>query len=440
MNPAEIIRKKRDGGRLAPGELEEFFIGYLSGKVGDYQASALLMSIYFRGMDPDEVLELTKVMAGSGERVDLGAIPGLKVDKHSTGGVGDKVSLILAPLAAACGATVPMISGRGLGHTGGTLDKLESIPGFRTDLDPAEFRKALSKVGVCMIGQTEKIAPLDRKLYALRDVTGTVESIPLITASILSKKYASGIDGLVLDIKVGRGAFMKDKTDARLLAGSLVSVGRKLGLKVEAVLTDMNEPLGRAVGNSVEVLEAAEALEGRCEARLREVTFELCSRMLTMSGAARTPKRAEAAMADAIRSGKAMRKFLEMIKAQGGDPGAVEKRKLPLGDFKTEVKAPKSGYISIIDPFETGILAMDMGAGRAVMESRIDPGAGILFRKSVGDKVEKGETVAEAYFSRESMRREISERLTALISYCKVKTSKIKVLLAQDRLGARFAD
>src|SRR5499427_8876005 len=345
MRAVDIIIKKRDGGALTRDEIRFFVDGVTSGSLPDYQASALLMAILLRGMTPDETAWLTDAMVHSGARVDLGEIPGVKVDKHSTGGVGDKTSLILAPLAAACGVPVPMMSGRGLGHTGGTLDKLESIPGFRVNLSLEEMKVALARVGCAMIGQTAHIAPADKKLYALRDVTGTVESIPLISASIMSKKIAEGIDALVLDVKTGSGAFMKTEADSRRLAESLVSIGNASGVKTQALITDMDAPLGRAVGNSLEVIECIEAMRGAGPADLMEVTMALTVPMLIFGGVATTPEDARQKAQHAIDSGAALDRFQRIIETQGGDPGVVDDvSRLPRVERRHVITASRSGY------------------------------------------------------------------------------------------------
>jgi pyrimidine-nucleoside phosphorylase len=324
MRAVDVIRKKRDGLELTPAEIEYFVHGVTAQTWPDYQSSALLMALWLRGMSAEETAALTRAMANSGQQLDLSDIPGPKVDKHSTGGVGDKTSLILAPLAAACGVVVPMMSGRGLGHTGGTLDKLESIPGFRVHLDLQEFKQVLREVGCAMIGQTTAIAPADRILYALRDVTATVESIPLITASIMSKKLAEGIDGLVLDVKSGQGAFMKVRAQARLLADSLVAAGNADGLRTEALLTNMDAPLGFAVGNAVEVEECIATLSGNGPADLEELSVKLAARMVRMAGVKATLEAAEAEVRDALDSGRGLEKFRELIQRQGSDPAIVD--------------------------------------------------------------------------------------------------------------------
>jgi pyrimidine-nucleoside phosphorylase len=355
-------------------------------------------------------------MMNSGDVFDLSSIPGPKVDKHSTGGVGDKVSLILAPLVAACGANVPMVSGRSLGHTGGTLDKLESIPGFRTDLSYAQFKKNVADIGLCVMGQTKRMCPADRKLYALRDVTATVDSVPLIAASIMSKKLAEGVDGLVLDVKTGSGAFMSRTTQARQLARTMIAIGTQLGKKVVALVTDMSEPLGEAVGNSVEVVEAIEALKGRWRADLEEVTLALGEEMLVTAGIAKDPAHARRLLMRALSRGLGLEKFRQMVRAQGGDPKVVDNyRILPQPAYRVSVCASSAGFVRSIDALAVGLLGVGLGIGRQNLDSKIDPSAGFLFKKKVGDKVTKAEAIAEVLGSNEARVKEAASRLPALI-------------------------
>ena len=347
MRAYEIIHRKRDGGAIPPEAIAELVGGFTRGEIPDYQMAAFCMAVFFRGMDEPEVRALTEAMLRSGDVLDLSDIPGAKVDKHSTGGVGDKVSLALAPLVAACGVKVPMISGRGLGHTGGTLDKLEAIPGFRVDLPVETFRALVREVGACLIGQTARLAPADRKLYALRDVTATVESIPLIAASIMSKKLAEGIDALVLDVKVGSGAFMKHLEDARALARTLAGIGRGMGKRVSALLTRMDEPLGRAVGNALEVEETVALLSGGGPEDLREVTVELTAEMLVLGSAAPDLEAARARVEAAIADGRGLSKLEEIVRAQGGDPAALhDPERLPRAPFRYVVAAPAAGFVT----------------------------------------------------------------------------------------------
>jgi len=412
MNPREIIRKKRDGGQLSREELEFFIKSYLASGVADYQMSAFLMACYFRGMDLDETTALTEVMLRSGAVVDLSSVPGIKVDKHSTGGVGDKVSLILAPMVAACGVPVPMISGRGLGHTGGTLDKLESIPGFRTNLSIQEYRAAIGEVGAVMAGQTAEIVPADMKMYALRDVTATVESVPLIAGSIMSKKLAEGIDALVLDVKVGRGAFMKTEADAVELAKTLIGIGKSFGKKVIGFLTDMNQPLGYAVGNWLEVKESLDCLKGRDVPDLMEITYLLGGAMLMLGGKATSIEEGTGLCRRAIESGTALDKFMQIVRRQGGDVSYLEDfLKYPASKFMIEIRSPSAGDIDNVDALELGLAAIMLGAGRMTLEDGIDPKAGIVLRKKAGDAVEIGEPLAALFTDSESAAKEARPRV-----------------------------
>src|SRR5258708_6435557 len=391
--PQDIIIKKRDGGALSRDEIEFFARGVSDGRFADYQATALLMAIFWRGMTPQETAWLTDAMMRSGEVIDLKDLPGAKVDKHSTGGVGDKVSLILAPLAAACGLKVPMMSGRGLGHTGGTLDKLEAIPGFKVQLSVHEFRAILQKVGAAMIGQTPQVVPADRKLYSLRDVTGTVECIPLICASIMSKKLAEGIDSLVLDVKFGKGAFMKKKADALTLAKAMVAVGKAAGKPVWAQLTAMNQPLGHAAGHTTEVIESIECLKGRGPADLMEVTYALTGHMLVLGALAKDMAEARKKMEAAIANGSALEKFRQMCAAQGGDPKVIENYKLmPTAKKLFEVKAPADakGFVSEVDALKCGHAIMALGGGRAAVTDTADHAVGIADLIKIGEPVAAG--------------------------------------------------
>jgi pyrimidine-nucleoside phosphorylase len=391
----ELIAHKRDGGRMSDPQIERLIRAFCDGELTDYQMSAWLMAAFLRGMDDAETVALTRAMLRSGDAIDLADVPGVKVDKHSTGGVGDKVSICLAPLVAACGVKVPMISGRGLGHTGGTLDKLEAIPGFSVTLDAAAFRRVVREVGACMIGQTDRIAPADRRIYALRDVTATVESIPLIVASILSKKLAEGIDALVLDVKVGRGAFMKTEHDARALAEALVRVGTAAGKLVTALLTDMSAPLGRTVGNALETAEALLVLHGGGRADLVECTLALGSEMLRLGGAATTDAGARDALGAAIASGRAAEVMERMIAAQGGDPRVVrDPGLLPAAPVVVEIPADEAGIVTGIDALEIGLAAVAMGAGRTRADQKVDPAVGIELPAPRGERVEKGAPLA----------------------------------------------
>lgn len=398
MSAVEIIRAKRDGRELSADQIGEFVRAAAHGEWPDYQLSALLMAIYLKGMSVTETATLTRQMADSGKVLDLSDIPGVKVDKHSTGGVGDKVSLVLAPLAAACGVTVPMMSGRGLGHTGGTLDKLESIPGFRVNLTEDEFRAALRAVGVGMIGQTAEVAPADKKLYALRDVTGTVESIPLITASILSKKLAEGISGLVMDVKCGRGAFMKTLPDARALAESIQRVGTANGLKVVTMITAMDAPLGRAVGNSLEVLEAIETLKGSGPTDLESLCHRQVVAMLGLAGVGQVLKERYHLLHEAIDQGTPLQRFRQIIAQQGGDPAVIDvPSRLPLAPDRATVLAKSAGFVCEMNAEAVGVAAMKLGAGRERAEDTVDHGVGVMILKKPGEAVSAGDVVFEVY-------------------------------------------
>lgn len=389
--PQHIIAKKRDGHALSREEIGAFVRGATDGSWADYQLSTLLMAIYLRGMTPAETALYTEAMMNSGVVADLSTLKQPKADKHSTGGVGDKVSLHLAPMIAACGVAVPMISGRGLGHTGGTLDKLESIPGFRVDLSMAEYRAELEQIGLSLIGQTAELAPADKKLYALRDVTATVECIPLICGSILAKKLAGGIDVLVLDVKFGRGAFMKDKAKARELAQALVSVATAMGKPTRAVLTAMEQPLGRSVGNALEVIESIECLRGRGPADTMEVTYALGEQMLVLAGVAATSAAARVQLEESIASGAALEKFRAMIAAQGGDARVVDDpSRLPQAKFKVPFAAPRAGFVQDVDAMGVALAALRLGAGRAKAEDKVDHAVGFSALVKIGERVEAG--------------------------------------------------
>ena len=389
--PQHIIAKKRDGEVLSREEIGAFVRGATDGSWADYQLSALLMAIYLRGMTPEETALYTEAMMNSGVVADLRSVKLPKADKHSTGGVGDKISLHLAPMVAACGVAVPMISGRGLGHTGGTLDKLESIPGFRVNLSMAEYRAELEQIGLSLIGQTAELAPSDKKLYALRDVTATVECIPLICGSILAKKLAEGIDVLVLDVKFGRGAFMKDKAKAHELAQALVSVATAMGKPTRAVMTAMEQPLGRNVGNALEVIESIECLEGRGPADTMEVTYVLAEQMLVLAGVAQTAAEARAALEGSILSGAALEKLRAMITAQGGDARVVdEPERLPQAKFKVALAAPRAGFVQDVDAMGVALAALRLGAGRVKAADGVDHAVGFSDLVKVGERVVAG--------------------------------------------------
>jgi len=390
---------KRDGRALSRDEIRFFVSGVTDGTLPDYQSSALLMAILLRGMTADETAWLTDAMVHSGIRVNLRDVSGVKVDKHSTGGVGDKTSLILAPLAAACGVPVPMMSGRGLGHTGGTLDKLESIPGFRVNLSLEEMHAALTRTGCAMLGQTAQIAPADKKLYALRDVTGTVESIPLISASIMSKKIAEGIDALVLDVKTGRGAFMKTEEDSRRLAESLVAIGNASGVRTEAIITAMDAPLGDAVGNALEVVECLEVLKGRGPSDLIDVSIELTVRMLLLAGVAPDRASAQRQVADAIASGAGLDRFRRIVETQGGDPHIVDDySRLPGVDTREMVTAERAGVVTDMNAELVGRASVVLGAGRDRVEDPVDHAVGIIVRAKPGVAVRAGDPVFELHY------------------------------------------
>ncbi len=413
MRAVDVIRKKRDGGELAEAELAAFVRAAATGADWEpYQLSALLMAIVWRGMTPDETATFTRLMADSGKRLDLSDLPGPKVDKHSTGGVGDKTSLILAPLVAACGAYVPMMSGRGLGHTGGTLDKLESIPGFRVNLSEAEFRAALRATRIGMIGQTADVAPADKTLYALRDVTGTVECIPLITASILSKKLAEGIDALVMDVKCGRGAFMKNRADARTLADGIVRVARLNGLRCEALVTAMDRPLGRAIGNALEVVESIETLKGNGPSDLTELSVVLAARMVRLAGLAETDAQADEKVRAALASGRGVECFRHMVEQQGGDPRIVDDySRLPSAPKTFELKSDRAGFVADLDAEALGVAGMILGGGRRKASDAVDPAVGIVVRARPGDAVRAGDTVLSIHYRDDSRLAEVLDRL-----------------------------
>ncbi len=403
LRAVDIIRKKRDGEELTPAEIAAMVSGSSTGVVADYQWSALLMAIYWRGMNERETAALTDAMIRSGRVIDLSHIPGRKIDKHSTGGVGDKTSLILAPIAAAAGVPVPMVSGRGLGHTGGTLDKLESIPGFRVDLDLDRYQQVLARCGLVMIGQTAEIAPADKFLYALRDATATVESIPLIAASIMSKKLAEGIDGLVLDVKTGGGAFMQRLDDSRALALAMCAIGEGLGKDMVALITRMDQPLGCAVGNAVEVAECVDCLRGRGPADLVSLSLELAAEMVVLSNHDLSLSQARTICQKTIDDGSALARFRSLVEAQGGDPRAIDDPgRLPAARRKIELKSATSGFVQLLEARPIGHATMLLGAGRARMDSTIDPAVGVILHKKAGSKVEEGEPLCTVLVNDES--------------------------------------
>ncbi|NUM36507.1 MAG: thymidine phosphorylase [Candidatus Brocadiae bacterium] len=407
MFPQDIIMKKRDGNVLSKEEIEYFVKGVVDGHFQDYQSAALLMAIFLKGMNAQETSYLTQAMMNSGEVLSFPAIPKAKVDKHSTGGVGDKVSLILAPLAACCGLCVPMISGRGLGHTGGTLDKLESMKGFRVDLSPKEFEKQLEHLGVAMIGQTSNIAPADKKLYALRDVTGTVESIPLICASIMSKKLAEGIDSLVLDVKYGKGAFMKSFENAKILAQNMVAIGKNMNRPTVALLTDMNQPLGKMVGNALEMIESFECLKGRGPKDLVDLTIELTAQMVVLGHVEKDIHKAKKLVQEKLASGIALEKMKEMIACQGGDPRVADDYSLlPQAKFQESFQARQKGWVYEIEALKVGVAGMILGAGRESIKDKINPAVGFTNLAKVGDEVKPGDLLCTIHYDDQHKKQE----------------------------------
>jgi pyrimidine-nucleoside phosphorylase len=402
MRTLDLIHRKRDGEELSAEEISFLVEHYTRNEIPDYQMSAFLMAVFFSGMTDREVSALTDTMIASGEHVDLSDLPGLKVDKHSTGGVGDKTSLIAAPIAAAAGVTVPMISGRGLGHTGGTLDKLESIPGFRTSLTIEEFKAQLAKHKLAFIGQTPQIAPADGKLYSLRDATATVESIPLIASSIMSKKMAVGLDALVLDVKVGSGAFMKRQVDARRLAQMMVGIGRRLDKRVQALITDMNQPLGFAVGNALEVMEVSQTLQNAGPADLTRLSLELASRMIFLSKLTKTIEEAREIAQRKLLDGSGYLKLKQVIQAQGGNPQVLDRfEMLPNATGVREISSPRAGYVSAIDAEYIGQASSMIGAGRDTKEDSIDHAVGVILEVKVGQKVDAGAVLCRIYHTKE---------------------------------------
>ena len=418
MRPQDVIRKKRDGRALSREEIKFFVEGVTRGDLADYQASALLMAVFLNGMSADETGWLTEAMLRSGVSLDFSDIAKPKVDKHSTGGVGDKTSLILAPVVACCGGAVPMISGRGLGHTGGTLDKLESIPGYRVHLQLDEFRAILEKVGFAMMGQTAEIAPADKKLYALRDATSTVEAIPLIVASIMSKKMAAGLDALVLDVKTGTGAFMSQEEDARTLARALVATGNSFNVRTEALLTDMSQPLGRGVGHAIEVRECVEILRneaGPGSGAVRELSLELAARMVALSGIESSLDAARERVRRSLESGSALECFRQNVEAQGGDPRVCDEpaRLLPLTPHEVKVESPRTGFVTAIDTAEVGYAVAALGGGRTRIEDAIDAGVGYSAEAKIGDRVREGDALGLLYCRDRGEAQEALERIRA---------------------------
>lgn len=398
MRIVDLIAKKQHGKALTTEEINYMIEGFTTGEIPDYQMSAIAMAIYFQGMDDHERSDLTMSMVNSGEKIDLSAIHGVKVDKHSTGGVGDTTTLVLAPLVASLGVPIAKMSGRGLGHTGGTIDKLEAIPGFTVELTQEKFIELVNKNKVAVVGQSGNLTPADKKLYALRDVTGTVESIPLIASSIMSKKIAAGADAIVLDVKIGAGAFMKTKEDARELAHAMVKIGNLVGRQTMAVISDMSQPLGYAIGNALEVKEAIETLEGNGPEDLVELCLTLGSQMVHLAGIGGNLAEARLLLEENLNNGKALEKFKEFVASQGGDTAVIDNpERLPQAEYQSEVLASRDGVVSQINADEIGIAAMMLGAGRANKESKIDLAVGLMLRKKVGDKVEKGESLVTIY-------------------------------------------
>ena len=429
MNTIELVRKKRNRENLTKEEIFFLINKYTKNKIPDYQFAAFLMTVYFNGMNKEETASLTEAMLHSGKVLNLSTIPGVKVDKHSTGGVGDKTSLIIAPIVAAAGVKVPMISGRGLGHSGGTLDKLESIPGFRTNFTLAEYKRVLKKVGTVLIGQTKEIAPADKLIYALRDVTATVESIPLITGSIMSKKLAEGIDGLVLDVKTGNGAFMRETKDAVALADSLIQTAKSFNKNVIGFVTDMNQPLGNYIGNWLEIYESIQVLRDGKKNDLTELSLILAGAMIYLGNKS---KSFEEGIEEAIRilkSGKAFNKFVEIVNAQNGNLDLIlNPHKYPKSKFKEAIKSNSKGYISEVNTYELGMAAIDLGAGRKTKDDKIDPKAGIIFNYKVGDTINKGVVLADLYSDSKLGMDNAKNRVLNAIKFSKAKPKKLKLI------------
>ncbi|EMF0318066.1 pyrimidine-nucleoside phosphorylase [Enterococcus faecium] len=429
MRMVDLIEKKRDGNELSKEEIEYIVTNYTNGKIPDYQVSALLMAIFYQDMTNEEITNLTLAIANSGDVIDLSSLEGIKVDKHSTGGVGDTTTLILAPLVASVGVTVAKMSGRGLGYTGGTLDKLEAIPGFQIELSDEEFVRIVNESKVAVIGQSGNLAPADKKLYALRDVTATVDSLPLIASSIMSKKIAAGADAIVLDVTTGDGAFMKNIEDARRLAKTMTSIGKLANRETVAVISDMSEPLGEAIGNSLEVVEAIETLQGNGPEDLVEMCYALGSQMVVLAGKAKTTDKARTLLQEALESGKALAKFKEMIQNQGGDPAIVEHpERILTARYTMELPAKQSGVVSKIVANELGIAAMMLGAGRKTKEEDIDHAVGLKLHKKIGDTVTKGESLLTIYSNDE----EITSVIELLYKNIEIGESAMKPTLIHD--------
>ena len=438
VHPAALIERKRDGGALTAEELQAFFQAFMRGDVADYQMSAMLMAVFFRGLSPSELQTMTRCIIDSGERLDFSAGSAPAVDKHSTGGVGDKVSLVLAPLLAEFGLRVPMMSGRGLGHSGGTLDKLEAIPGFRTDIELDEFRATVDELGCAMIGQTGQITPLDGRLYALRDVTGTVESVALISASIVSKKVAEGISGLVLDVKVGRGAFMTDVAAARDLAQTMVELAESLGLHASALLTAMDEPLGCTVGNALEVREAVECLRGGGPPDLREVTLDLCVEAAVVGGVASDANAVRSDLSGLLDSGSALDRFARLIERQGGDPRVADDLDLlPSAPVVREFVAAADGLITSLDARQIGMASVQLGAGRMTVDDEIDPAVGFDVRCRIGESVQRGQPLVGVHAATDVSAAQALDRLDAAIEIGESATAPMPLVLERVRTRSR---
>ncbi|SDC38180.1 pyrimidine-nucleoside phosphorylase [Paenibacillus sp. UNCCL117] len=442
MRTVDLIHKKRNGGELSREEIAWLIDGYVKGAIPDYQVSAWAMAIYFQGMSARETADLTMAMAASGDQVDLSAIPGVKVDKHSTGGVGDTTTLIVAPLVAAAGVPVAKMSGRGLGHTGGTVDKLEAVPGFQVERSKEQFLQQVRDIGIAVVGQSGNLTPADKKLYGLRDVTGTVDSIPLIASSIMSKKIASGADRIVLDVKTGKGAFMKTLDDAVALAQAMVGIGTEVGRETVAVITNMDEPLGPSIGNALEVKEALDTLRGEGPAELTELCLELAAHMVFLGGLTDSYDGALGRVTELLRSGAALDKFRQFIEAQEGDGRVVaDPDRLPQAAFRIEVPAPQDGYVAEIDAESLGVTAMLLGAGRATKEDRIDLAVGLKLARRVGDRVQAGEPLAVLYTNRNepSETESMIGRTVAAFKFASQPVERLKLMYAViSKEGVRY--
>jgi pyrimidine-nucleoside phosphorylase len=429
MNAVNLIRKKREGKTLKEEEIDFLISGFTKNKIPDYQFSAFLMAAYLRGMNSKETSYLTNSMLHSGKVLNLSSIPGIKIDKHSTGGVGDKTSLIIAPIAAAAGVRVPMISGRGLGHTGGTLDKLESIPGFKTNLSINKYKNVLKKYGAVLIGQTEDIAPADKMIYALRDVTATIESIPLIVASIMSKKLAEGIDGLVLDVKTGNGAFMQKEKDAVALANSLISIAKAFSKKVIVFITDMNQPLGNYIGNWLEVYESILVLKGERKKDLYELCIKLAGAMIYLGEKAKTQQEGERIAEEKINDGSAFKKFLEIVAAQGGDTSYIEDpANYQKPKFKKKVRSTVGGYLRSMNTLELGLAAVELGSGRMKKDDKINSKAGIIFNHKIGDEIRGGDMIAEIFSDNKNSILSVEKKFNRIVKISNEKVNPPKLI------------